>query len=283
MKAEPRARTPRVLARRLVALGLALGLGVYACGTSSAPQYPVGSAGPRSPTSNGSLGFLAAGLSSNLEKLDSYRFTETNAGQPAASIALPAIQAATPAPPTPALSAAGTSSVVPAAGGGSYAISGIVINKPMASIWLSETGAQFIVIGAEAWVSADGNVWSTSDPSDSVFTDLLPGHDYAYWFDAKASYFTVAGDELKNGIQCVHYRGDASLGALYSDIAGGSAALDAELWVAQDGNYPVSGIYRFSSPAAGQAGSWGFSFDLTHVNDPANNVARPSNVSSVPT
>ena len=242
--------------KRLVAVGLAMALGVAACGVSSPPVNPSGPAGTAGPSGSGG-GLLTVGLSSNLDKLASYRFSESNAGLP------------------------GSASASPVAGE-SYEVAGTVVNRPVKSIWIDEPQGQFILIGSQAWVSADGVTWVASDPSDSSLTDLLPGHDYAMWFDAKASYFRAVGSEPKNGVPCVHYVADPSLGSIYADATGAPASFKAELWIATSGNFPVSGVYSYAAPAGASGGSWGFGFDITSPGDATNQVAAPTNVVPLP-
>ena len=86
---------------------------------------------------------------------------------------------------------------------------------------------------------------------------------------------------LSVGIDCVHYTGNTNLGAAGA-IAGVNATFKADLWVSKDGNYPVSGFYGWSASSGGQAGTWGYSFNVTNVNDSANKVTAPTNVSAVP-
>jgi hypothetical protein len=162
-------------------------------------------------------------------------------------------------------------------------VSGTVINKPVPSMWLSQTGAQFILAGNQAWISADGTVWTASDPNDVVLRDLLPGHDYVTWFDAKSTYFTAVGAEPKNGVECIHYSAGSSLGNIYAGLGSDQSKFQADVWIAQTGGYPVSGVYGFTSTSGSIAVGWGFRFDITHVNDAANAVAAPTNVIALPT
>jgi hypothetical protein len=201
---------------------------------------------------------LISGLSSNLDTLTSYQFSETIAGSSSGSAASP-----------------GSS--------GSYAISGTVINKPTKAVEINNLGVWFIDIAGQEWTSADGNAWTGPVAGDANVTGLLPATDYATWFDANSSGFNLVGTESKNGVSCNHYRGNTSLSGLYSGISGVSANFQADLWVAADGNYPVSGVYGYSASANGQSGSFGFSFDITHINDPANAVNPPANSVAVPT
>jgi hypothetical protein len=218
-----------------------------ACGSSGAGQnpQPTGAVNTSSATS-GSV--LPAGLSARLDSLTSYRFTETLAGA--------------------------ASTAVPAATGG-YRIGGTVINGPTQSYWITASGGtQYTVIGSQAWTSYDGITWIAFDASDLTLAGLLPAGNYDTWFDLYAPYFKALGDESKNGIECIHYQGDSSLASHYS-VTTDTSRLAADLWVAKDGDYPVSGTF-------GLAGTFGVSFDITHVNDAANSVAPPANVVSIP-
>lgn len=244
--------------RTLVAIGLAVGLVAAACGGSSSTGNPLlpGIGGGNNGGAGGGNS-LTAGLSSNLDKLDSYQFTETIAGGSSGTAASP-----------------GDS--------GSFVISGTVINKPAPATWINDLGIQFIDIGGQEWTSLDGTNWTGPSATTGSVTDLLPSHDYGQWFDTQATQFTVAGNETKNGVKCIHYKGNSSLGGLYKGVTGVSATFQADLWVAVDGNYPVSGVYGFTASSGGQVGSFGFSFDITHVNDASNKVTAPANSVALP-
>jgi hypothetical protein len=243
----------------VLAVGVLLAATIAACGNNTVPNLPGSSNGNNNGNNNGNGTSLTSGLSSNLDALTSYQFTENVFGQSSTD---------TPGP------------------GGSIApmITGTVVNKPVKSIFLNEYGAaQFIVIGTKAWTSSDGTSWTSIDSLGTTVSALLPGADYATYFDMYATQFTVAGNETKNGVQCVHYKGNDSLGALYKGLTGVSMTFQADLWVAKDGNYPVSGIYGLSGSSGGQSGSFGFQFDVTKINDPANAVTAPTNVIAIPT
>lgn len=249
-----------------LAVGLAIGLAVGACSGSPAPANPSGPGGSGYAGDSGNAGApLTAGLSANLDKLDSYQFTETILS-----------------------SSAGNS--------GPLLISGTVVNTPPKSLWIKDQPAQYVVIGDRAWRSYDGITWTIADPTDTLVDDLLPGYDYATWFDAKADHFKAVGEETKNDVPCIHYKGDAALASLYTGTDAASGIFLADVWIAKDGNYPVSGTYGFvATPAAtataaatasasGAAPSrgWGFSFDITHVNSLINSVDVPTHVVAIP-
>jgi hypothetical protein len=235
--------------RGLVAVGLAFALVVAACGSAYVTSTPSGSAGTGSPSGPAGLSplggnLLAPGLLAGLDRLDSYQFSWT-------------MSAAT----------------VPW-------VSGTIINRGLKSYRINDpTSVQFVVVGDHAWTSIDaGKTWATTDLSSVDLTNLTLNTGYATWFDQNALSFKMVGEESKNGVQCVRYEGDSSLVGLYSSVAGGSSQLTAEVWIAKDGNYPVSGTFAYSGSEGSKSGAFGFSFDVTHVNEPANSVAAPTNV-----
>jgi hypothetical protein len=146
---------------------------------------------------------------------------------------------------------------------------------------------QVIVIGAQGWTSLDnGDTWMASTDytsGSSSLSSLLPDSMYGSDFDTNVTSFSVAGEETKNGVDCIHYAGNSDLGA-GGALVGVAATFKADLWVAKSGNYPVSGFYGWTVASGGQSGTWGYSFDITHVNDAtANAITPPTNVTAVPT
>jgi hypothetical protein len=238
-------RTP---IRSLVAVGLAFALVSAACGSPSTsnPPSPTG-ASPTGASPTGSTNSLTPGLLAGLDKLDSYQFSWTLAA------------------------------------GSVPWVSGTVINKGTKSYRINDPSTVgFIVIGDKAWTSIDnGKTWATGDVPSVDLTNLMLDTGYATWFDKNAVSFKTAGKESKNGVQCVRYEGDSSLSGLYA--GNGGSEFTADLWIAKDGNYPVSGVFGYSGPVGSNSGSFGFSFDVTHVNDSANSVAAPTNVLVEPT
>lgn len=241
--------------RYLAAASLAIGLVAAACGSSSSTLSPLAT-GNGNGGAAGTGSTLTSGLSSNLDQLDSYQFTWSLAGSSTGAVATGAKDSLT--------------------------VSGTIINKPAKAAQVNNMGMQYIAIGSQAWVSTDGNTWTATSPTIIDVTTLLPSRNYVTWFDTNSTDFSIVGNETKNGVLCAHFRGNSSLGNL-SGLTGVSAGFQAELWVAKNGNYPVSGVYGFSGSAAGQAGSYGYSFDITHINDSANKITAPTNVISIPT
>lgn len=200
-----------------------------ACGGAS---QPTGSAAPRPSGSGiGSISLLQVGLSANLDKLASYKFTESNVG-----------------------SSSGTHASL---ADGSYQLAGTVVRAPQQSIWIKEANSQFISIGPTAWTSVDGTTWMAADPQSLGLSELLPGVEYQNWFDARVSYFVAVGEEPKNGVDCLHYQGNSALNSIYSGQSGDAAAFRADVWIAKDGNYPVSGFYGMTTTATASASATG--------------------------
>jgi hypothetical protein len=211
--------------RTLVAVGLAIGLVAAACGGSSGPLG--GNGGNGGNAANGGGQALTAGLSSNLDSLDSYQFSWT----------------------TSAVGSTATSVDT-----GSFAVSGTVVNKPTKSYKINDLGAlQIIVIGDQGWTSYDnGTTWTPSTDysgSSSGLSGLLPTSLYGADFDTYAGDMAVKGDETKNGVNCVHYQSNSNTGAAGA-LLGVNVNVTADLWVAKD--WPCPGLtdiqYRPNRP-----------------------------------
>jgi hypothetical protein len=241
--------------RALLVLVAVMAIALAACGSSSgggktsapssggggqATPTSGGGGGEATPTSGGGGGGLAEGLASNLDNLDSYQFSTTIlAGESTASAE-------------------------------GLTVTGTAVNKPTKSLLLNNSGIYFLVIGDQGWTSLDGQTWMVSpDTTYDSLADLLPGNLYVEDFNGLVTDFQAAGDEQKNGVACTHYHGDESaLVAVY----GAASQAQADLWVAKDGNYPVSGSFSFEGSAAGLTGFFGYSFNVTHINDSAANT-----------
>jgi hypothetical protein len=237
--------------RGLLAMSAALALATAACGGGgSLPSLGGGGLPSLGGGGGGNGGSLSTGIASNLDKLASYQFTETMSGSSFGAEASSDSSGAT--------------------------ISGTVINQPVKKLWINYAGAQFIVIGDQEWVSSDGTSWTSTGTDTSAFSSFLPGQLYATWFDSFASGYKSAGDDTQNGVACTHYKGDSSISSLYGSLAGVQGSFTADLWVAKDGGYPVKGVLGYSASAGGQSGAFGYTLDVTHVNDSSNAVAEPS-------
>ena len=239
--------------RGLLVVVALLAVAVAACSSgnpASSGNNPTGNNGTSQPGGGGSG--LVSGLSGNLDKLDSYKFTWTIAGADASA----------------------TSSSV-------GAITGTVINKPTKATSVNYFGALYITIGTEQWMSADNGATWIANPDPTSLDAMLPTSDYASYFDAFSATYKQIGTEKKNGVDAVHFQGD--LGSLSAMLGfGGVANMKADLWVAKDGNYPVSGAFSYAFAVGTSGGTFSYSFDITNVNDASNKVEKPTNITEIP-
>ncbi len=164
--------------------------------------------------------------------------------------------------------------------GGEFSISGTVVNKPTKAVHIKEFGVEYIVIGNESWMSSDGTTWTSAGDflSDSSVEDLLPTSIYTTWWDGMSDGYKSAGEETKNGVKCIHYTGNDQLSGLYKAFGGLSYNFKADLWIAKDGLYPVSGLVQWSASAGGDSGAVQYKFDITNINDGSNKVEKPTNI-----
>jgi hypothetical protein len=238
--------------RSLLVLLAVLAIAVAACGSSSGTQAPGSSATPGSqatmePSSGGGGGDggdggdgLSSGLANNLNNLDSYQFSYKYV--------------------------AGSMSWDDA-----MEVSGTVVNKPVKAAQVTVMGMTTIVVGDKAWVGF-GGTWVPSQ--DTTFDNLVDiAGNYGSWFDKDVGKWQLVGEEQKNGVACVHFKGSEELVVNYA--AGGVSDFKADLWIAKDGNYPVSGFFSFTVTGNGTTGMSGMTLDITKVNDPANKVEAP--------
>jgi hypothetical protein len=91
------------------------------------------------------------------------------------------------------------------------------------------------------------------------------------------SGFTKVGTEQKNGVAADHYRASqAVLSDLGSELDVQGATWTADVWIATNGGYPVG--MAIIGTAADKSIAYEIVFNITNVNDPANKVTAPTNV-----
>jgi hypothetical protein len=244
--------------RGLVAVVALLALAVAACGSGGSPTLPgnnntAGNGGTSQPGGTGGGTGFSGGLTANLNKLDSYKFSWSIVGS--------------------------DSSETASSGGGT---SGTVINKPTKATLIDFSGTQYITIADQQWMSEDSGASWIASPVLVPLDAFLPTQNYVAYFDAYATTYKQVGTDNKNGIDCLHFQGDLTALAGVLSNFGVVTNMQADLWVAKDGSYPVKGLFSYSVAAGGSSGAIGYSFDITNVNDPANKVEKPANVTELP-
>ena len=268
--------------RTMLALLTVAAVALSACGGGSATTGTSGNAGQTSGTIGTtnqpgtssqptpvSTGLAAA--ASALEGVTSYRFTMTETG-------------GTFGP---------TLSLLPDASNGTptFNLSGTFVLKP-------DKAADVTVAGALRVISIGGFDYQdnalqgsftkndTGNPGlvdslspDYVFTSTFgPNFDFTNGFDKKQS-------ESRNGVDTDDYvandTGTSALKELGSVAGVPDAAWTAEIWLAQQGGYPVKMTITATSvatPTSASAVVFVRSFDITKVNDAGNKVTAPTNV-----
>ncbi len=221
---------------------------------ASAPATDVGS-----DTGNG-LGLT--GAAGAMSKITSYRFTITMVGGDA----------------TDALS-----SLPGALGGnnGEITMSGTVTMVPEQAADIDLVGIHIIEVGGFDYMDISGAGTFYKTESTGMAESMSPSTLFSQAVDAStATGFKKAGSGNKNGVAADQYQATTSALSDYAASSGVKGATwSAEVWIARDGGYPVS--MSVIGIGADKSVVYQMSFDITHVNDPANKVTAPTNVVGV--
>jgi len=264
--------------RSLFLLLAILAIALSACSSSATPAAPAGTNanGGSTPAANNggstpaatsgnttSGGSGLSGAAGAFSNISSYKFSMTLAGGTFGSM----------------LSMLGGSS---ASGNAPFTMSGTVTLTPEKAADINMAGFHIIEVGGYDYLDLGGsgsflkNAVSGTGMADS----LSPAAMFSNAIDPSViSGYNKVGSETKNGVACDHYQASAAALADYGsllDVAG--ATWTADVWVAQDGGYPVS--MDMLATASDNSVAYEMKFDITNVNDPANKVTAPTNVTS---
>jgi hypothetical protein len=113
-------------------------------------------------------------------------------------------------------------------------------------------------------------------PMTAAFAAFRPEQLFGTAFGTLGSDYHLVGTESKNGVNCQHFQGDASIGTFFSGLAGVSGTWSSDVWLAVDGGYLVSSNVQAAGATATSAGSFSIDVEITNVNDPANVLTAPS-------
>jgi hypothetical protein len=163
-------------------------------------------------------------------------------------------------------------------------MTGTVVNSPTKSYALdmdnSGEKTSVVVIGSDAWVKLGAAPWQQL--SESMAQTLVAGLSafrpeklFATAFGMNGDKFTSTGDESRNGVTSVHYKGSDALSAVYGGMFGVQATYGSDVWIAKDAGYLVASEIRTTGSAASASGSYTSIVNVTNANDPANKVDRP--------
>jgi hypothetical protein len=161
-----------------------------------------------------------------------------------------------------------------------FTMGGTITVKPEKAADIKLLGLHIIEIGGHDYLDVGGT--GSFDQIPMSGTSLAERFSPATMFSSvihpsTLGGYDVVGSEIKNGVLADHYQASsAALAELGSIAAIAGATWTADVWLARDGGYPVS------MAIVGRAGSgtivYEILFDVTNVNDPANKVTVPANI-----
>ena len=223
-------------------------------GTSSALSTPGGNGG-------GNDGGLT-GAANNFANIQSYKFSMTLAGGQFGDM----------------LSLLGGSS---GSGGAPFTMSGSVTTNPSAAD-INIGGIHMVEIGGYDYmdISGTGTFFKTPQSGSSMAQSLSPATMFSSAMDTSAgSGFSKVGTDTKNGVKADHYTASSSALAAYGSSLGvaADATWSADVWIAQNGGYPVS--MSIIATASDKTVAYQVTFDISNVNDPSIKITAPANVS----
>ena len=260
--------------RGLLVLTAVAAVALSACGGGSGTPSPsIGGASTGQPADTAQAGSSDQSSSSidgavtAMSGLTSYKFTMTVVGGDLSDNTLSTL------PNAPA--------------DGKFSISGMYVFKPQAAadITVANTLHDIAVGGYDYQDVADPGIGLTGcfteSPSATVGSalpdQLSPTSIYSS-FDFSGSA-VVAASESKDNIDTIHYKATDAALAEFGSVAGVTAgAWSADVWIAQNGGYPVSISVIGTTSATDQTVVFERAFDLSDVNVGTNTVTAPANI-----
>jgi hypothetical protein len=253
--------------RVLLTLVAIMSIAVSACSSNSKPAASAGSnnngvavATDNSANQGSGSGTGISGAADNFASISSYKFSMTLAGGTWGSM-------------LSSLGGAGAS------GGGAMTISGTVVSKPAAASDVTMSGFHIIQIGGFDYLDmGTGSFIKSASSSSSMADAFSPSKMFSQYVGVSgASGYNKVGSETKNGVDTDHYQASASALTGYASLAGvANATWTVDVWIAKAGGYPVS--LAMVAKAGDNSVAYEILFDITNVNDPANTITAPTNV-----
>jgi hypothetical protein len=163
-----------------------------------------------------------------------------------------------------------------------FQLKGTYILKPDKAADVTVANSIHVIsTGGFDYVDSDGTGYTQKDATGGSYADSLSpvaffaAIDFSKGFDSK-------GSETENGVDAEHFvASDAGVAALkqMGSVAGvPDAQWTGEIWIAKTGGYPVK--LAITATATGTTATVVFQrlFDITHIDDAANKVTAPTNV-----
>jgi hypothetical protein len=161
-----------------------------------------------------------------------------------------------------------------------FTYSGTVTVKPDKAADISMAGFHLIEVGGNDYLAmgSSGSFVKTPVAGTGMTDALSPVQMFSNMIDPSViSGYGKVGSETKNGVATDHYQASAAtLNSYGSMIDVSGATWSADVWIAQDGGYPISMEILAKTNDASTV--YEILFDITNVNDPANKVTAPTNV-----
>ncbi|MGA3058601.1 MAG: hypothetical protein ABSE70_11310 [Candidatus Limnocylindrales bacterium] len=242
-----------------------MAIALSACGGSSATAAPGSSNnGGNSASANAggnSGGSALSGAADAFSTIGSYTFSMTLAGGDLGSTLA---MLGGPAP----------------SGNAPFTYSGTMIVKPAKAADISMTGFHVIEIGGYDYldVGDTGGFVKSAVEGTGMTDSLSPIQMFQNIVDPSViSGYNKVGSETKNKVGTDHYQASASALAAYGMMLNVTGATwTADVWIAQNGGYPVSMSILAKTSDNGIV--YEIQFDITNINDPANKVTAPTNL-----
>lgn len=253
--------------RVLLTLVAIMSIAVSACSSNSKPVASAGGSNGGAVATDNSAnqgsGTGISGAADNFASISSYKFSMTLAGGTWGSM-------------LSSLGGAGAS------GGGAMTISGTVVSKPAAASDVTMSGFHIIQIGGFDYLDmGTGSFIKSASSSSSMADAFSPSKMFSQYVGVSdANGYNKVGSETKNGVDTDHYQASAAALTGYASLAGvANATWTVDVWIAKTGGYPVS--LAMVAKASDNSLAYEILFDITNVNDPANSITAPTNVTGV--
>lgn len=165
-------------------------------------------------------------------------------------------------------------------GGAPFTMTGTITVSPEKAADINLAGLHMIEVGGFDYLdmSGSGTFFKTAASGSSLADSFSPETMFSSALDtSSASGCHKVGTETKNGVSADHYQASSSALADYGSSLGVTGATwSADVWIAKDGGYPVS--MAIVATASDKSVAYEIKFDLSNVNDPANKITAPTNV-----
>jgi hypothetical protein len=259
--------TVRRQGRGLLVLLTATAVALSACGGSSATAAPGGTSSGGGSTStdaggnSNSSGSGLSGAAGAFAAIDSYKFSMTLAGDDLGSTVA---MLGAPAP----------------SGNAPLTYSGTMIARPAKAADISMTGFHVVEIGGFDYrdIGDTGGFVKSAVEGTGMTDSLSPIEMFQNMIDPSViSGYDKVGSETKDKVDTDHYQASASVLAGYESlISVTDAKWTADVWIAKNGGYPVS--MSILAKAGDDSIVYEILFDITNINDTANKVTAPTNL-----